>query len=182
MITGRLRPGVTLGEAQAEGARIGERLADDYPSINAGWVVQVRTTDHSIMGDQAATIMTVLMLTVGLVLLIACANVANLVLVRASARMREIGLRMALGAERASVLRLVLGQGGKLLLFGTPIGLVIAFLLSRMVASLLFGISSTDPVSFIGVPLVLILIALAANFIPAQRATRIDPMRTLRSE
>ena len=99
-----------------------------------------------------------------------------------SQRSREIGLRMALGAERAPVLRLVLGQGGKLLLFGTTIGLVIAFLLSRMVASLLFGISSTDPVSFIGVPLVLILIALAANFIPAQRATRIDPMRTLRSE
>ena len=99
-----------------------------------------------------------------------------------SQRTLEIGLRMALGAERRSVLRLVLGQGSKLLVIGAVLGIGIAFILSRLTANLVFGVEPTDPVAFIGIPLVLMAIALAANFIPAVRATRIDPMQTLRGE
>lgn len=97
-------------------------------------------------------------------------------------RQREIGLRIALGAERASVLRMVLAQGGKLLMLGCGIGLAIGFLLSRLIASQLVQVGPNDPVVFVGVPLVLIAIALLANFIPAHRATRIDPMAALRSD
>ena len=92
MVTGRLRDGVTLAEAQAEGSRIGEELAAEYPVTNRGWILQVRTTDYSLLGDSFSIVMTLLILTVGFVLLIACANVANLVLVRASSRMRELAL------------------------------------------------------------------------------------------
>ena len=99
-----------------------------------------------------------------------------------SQRSREIGVRIALGAERNSVLRMVLAEGGKLVLLGSVIGLGIGFLLSRFTSSLVVGVGPNDPVTFIGVPLVLLATALLANFIPAHRATRIDPMEALRAE
>ena len=99
-----------------------------------------------------------------------------------SQRSREIGVRIALGAERASVLRMVLAQGTKLLLVGLVIGLGLGFVLSRLTASLVIGVGPNDPVTFVGVPLVLLATALLANLIPAYRATRIDPIETLRAE
>ena len=99
-----------------------------------------------------------------------------------SQRSREIGVRIALGAERNSVLRMVLVQGARLVLFGSVIGLGIGLLLSRLTASLVVGVGPNDPVTFIGVPLVLLATALLANLVPALRATRIDPMETLRAE
>jgi len=99
-----------------------------------------------------------------------------------SERKAEISLRMALGAERWDVLRMVLRRGGRLLAMGTGIGLVGALLLSRMLASLVVGVSERDPWAFIGVPVVLILVALIANYVPAFRATRVDPMQAMRAE
>ena len=139
LITGRLRPGVTLAEAQAEGARIGEWLADEYPTVNAGWAVQVRTTDDSIMGDQASTIITLLVLTVGLVLLIACANVANLVLVRASARTRELAVRSALGASRGRIIGQLLTENLLIALAAGGMGVGLAHLLLEALVSVTRG-------------------------------------------
>jgi len=95
---------------------------------------------------------------------------------------RDIGIRMALGATPNSVLRLVVGKGMYLALCGALTGVVLAFGATRLLHSLLFGVSATDSVTFFGIPSLLLLIALAASYIPALRASRIDPAESLRHE
>jgi ABC-type antimicrobial peptide transport system permease subunit len=97
-------------------------------------------------------------------------------------RTREIGVRVALGAERGAVLNLVLRQGVLLAIVGAAIGLIAAVALSRLIASLLYQVSPHDPRIFVLAPLTLMVIALAATLIPALRATRVDPMEALRAE
>jgi putative ABC transport system permease protein len=97
-------------------------------------------------------------------------------------RTHEIGLRMALGAQAGDVLRLVVGHGLSLSLIGIAIGLVASFALTRLMKGLLFGISATDPVTFIAISLLLAVIGLLASWIPARRATRVDPLVALRYE
>lgn len=95
---------------------------------------------------------------------------------------REIGIRMALGATQRDILGLVVRQGMALALSGVTIGLVGAFLLTRLIRSLLFGVQATDPLTFVGISALLALVALLASYIPAQRAARIDPMVSLRCD
>jgi ABC-type antimicrobial peptide transport system permease subunit len=95
---------------------------------------------------------------------------------------REIGIRIALGAQRGDVMRLVLGDGVKMALTGVGVGLAAAMGLTRLMSSVLFGVSATDPLTFGGVALLLALVALAAAYIPARRATRVDPLVALRYE
>jgi putative ABC transport system permease protein len=97
-------------------------------------------------------------------------------------RTHEIGIRMALGAQRNDVLKMVVGQGLVLTLIGIVVGIGAAFLLTRFMESLLYGVTATNPLTFLGVPLVLLAVALAACLIPARRATRVDPMIALRHE
>jgi putative ABC transport system permease protein len=97
-------------------------------------------------------------------------------------RVGEIGLRMALGASPASVIGLVLREGMTLMIVGLAIGLGGAYWLSRTLTSLLFGVTDSDVVSFVGVSVLLVLVGLAASAIPAGRASRIDPLEALRME
>jgi putative ABC transport system permease protein len=99
-----------------------------------------------------------------------------------SQRVREIGVRVALGARRADVLRLIVTQGVRLALIGVAIGLLLAFLSTRVVASILYGVTATDPVSFGGIALLLAAVAALASYVPANRAMAIDPLEALRSE
>jgi putative ABC transport system permease protein len=99
-----------------------------------------------------------------------------------SQRTHEIGIRTALGAQRRDILRLILGQGMKLTLIGLSVGLVLSFILTRLMKEFLYQVRATDPMMFLIVSLILAGVALAACWIPAQRATKVDPILALRYE
>lgn len=115
-------------------------------------------------------------------LLLAVLGLYGVMAYSVSRRTTEIGVRVALGAQRVHVLQLILGEGAKLTLLGTAIGLAAAWALTRLLASLLFEVNATDPATFISISLLLIAIALLACFFPARRALNVDPMVALRYE
>lgn len=118
----------------------------------------------------------------GLALVMCCIGVYGVISYLAGQRTREIGVRMALGARRQDVLRMVLAEASKVALIGVAAGLVAALALTRLMSTLIFGITAQDPLTFVGVAVLLALVALAACFIPAWRASRVDPMKALRYE
>ncbi|MGH9765048.1 MAG: FtsX-like permease family protein, partial [Blastocatellia bacterium] len=115
-------------------------------------------------------------------LLLATAGVFGVMAYSVSRRTREIGVRVALGASSGEVLKMILGQGLSTILVGVVIGIAGSLALTRTVSSLLFGVNATDPLTFVGVTLLLIGAALLASYIPARRATKVDPNVALRYE
>ena len=117
-----------------------------------------------------------------LALFLAAAGLYGLLSYSVAQRRREIGVRMALGAQRRNIVALVVRQGAALVVAGTVAGLLAAAAASRILESFVFGVTTHDQVAFVGAPLSLAAIALLACWLPARRATRIDPMETLRAE
>jgi ABC-type antimicrobial peptide transport system permease subunit len=118
----------------------------------------------------------------GVALLLACGGIYGSMLYSVSQRQREMGIRLALGAAGGRVIRMILAHGLLLTAIGLGIGVAGALALSRFMEALLWGIEPTDPLTFTGVTLVLALAALAACFVPAYKAARVDPLQTLRAE
>jgi putative ABC transport system permease protein len=147
-------------------------------------VYQVQTIEESIR-DTVGTrrfALTILILFAVLALVLAVSGIYGVISYSVAQRTQEIGIRMALGARATDVLRLVLGQFMRLTVLGVAVGLVAAYLLTRLMASLLFGVTATDITTFVLVPISLLLVALVACLIPARRATRVDPLVALRYE
>ena len=132
---GRLKPGVTAAQARQELDAIAGRLASQYPETNEGWVSQLRTLRQAFLPPDVPLVLMLMMAGVTLVLFIACSNVANLLLARAAGRRREISVRAALGAGRGRIVRQLLTESLVLGLLSVPLGILLASIGTRLIAS-----------------------------------------------
>ena len=147
-------------------------------------VYETRTMDKIISDSLAARRFSMILLGIfaALALVLSCVGIYGVISYLAGQRTHEIGIRMALGAQRNDVLRLILGHGAKMVLIGVGAGIAASLALTRLMAKLLFGVSAYDPLTFLAVACLLVLVALAASYIPARRAMRVDPIVALRYE
>jgi len=151
-------------------------LAPGMPLIVNGTLAQ--QIDRSLWAPRFAA--SLLALFGVLALILAMMGIYGVMSFSVAQQSRDIGVHMALGARRGIVLGMVLSQGMKLVAAGLVIGLLLAFAFSRVAAGLLIGVSSTDPVAFLTTPLLLALVALASIYLPARKATAVDPTVVLR--
>jgi putative ABC transport system permease protein len=114
--------------------------------------------------------------------LLAAVGIYGVISCDVSERIHEIGIRVALGAQPGDVLKLVLGHGARLAAYGIAAGMVAAFALTRLMASMLYGVQATDAYTFVAIPVLLGAVALAASYLPSRRALALDPMTALRHE
>jgi putative ABC transport system permease protein len=150
----------------------------DQPVFNVQTMEQVIST--SIAGSRSRLVL--LGIFASIALLLAAVGIYGVVSYSVGQRTHEMGIRMALGARRRDVLTLVIGQGFTLALIGVAIGIIGALALTRFLSNFLYGVKPSDPLTYIAVSLILSSVALMASYIPARRATNVDPMVALRYE
>jgi len=161
------------------------------PVRNAIWsvdkdqpVANIDSMENIVAGAVARQRFSMLLLAIfaALALVLAAVGIYGVMSYTVAQQTREIGIRIALGAKRGDVLKMTVKQAIKLVGLGLAIGLPSAFILTRVMSTLLFGISATDPITFLGISLVVLVVALLASYIPALRATKVDPMIALRAQ
>ena len=177
--------GFLIAKSSGNAASVESAIRDAVRSVDTNQPVSnmssMDTRIDESLGPQrfAANLLAVF---ASLAILLAAVGLYGLISYSVAQRTNEIGIRMALGARRSDVLRLILFQGGKLALVGTAAGIVAGLILMRAMRSVLYGVSTADPVSFFGAAVLLTFVALLASYIPARRAMRVDPMIALRYE
>ena len=178
---GSLLVRTTAGDPAALAPAIRRVVADLDPSLPLFGVEPLSRTLSNSIGQRRFT-MIVLGAFAAVALLLAVVGVHGVLTYTVTQRTREIGIRMALGADRSRVRSLILTQGGALVAGGLILGLIGAFAITRLLRALLYGVSPTDPGTFFGVAVLLAVVALIASYLPAARAARVDPAVSLRSE
>jgi putative ABC transport system permease protein len=174
-----------LTRTDVEPSSLASAVRKEIAALNKDQAVfNVRTMDQIVSQSVAPRRFSMLLLTVFAFVALALASIGiyGMMSYAVAQRTREIGLRMTLGAQSGNVLRLVIGQGMKLAIVGVALGLVASLALTRTMKNLLFGVSATDPLTFVGIAILLGLVALLACWVPARRATKVDPMVALRYE
>jgi len=171
---------------QADGGptALGQQIREAVRALDPTIPVEVVTMDGLLAADLAQPRFraTLLGAFAAIALLLATIGIFGVVSYAVGRRNREVSIRVALGSDRGSILKLILRDGMLPVLLGIAIGVAFAYALTRVLTSVVFEVKTTDPLTFIAVALVLAVVALAANYIPARRATRIDPVEVLRAE
>jgi ABC-type antimicrobial peptide transport system permease subunit len=173
--------------SKADGSAAFKSIQDALAAMNHEQVAYNFETMDSVIADSLGArrfSMILLSIFAAIALLLASVGMYGVISYVVSQRTQEIGIRMALGADRGDVLRWVVAQGGRLAMFGAAAGLAAALALTQTMAhsSLLYGVDAYDPWTMGFVTALLMLVALAACYVPARRATRVDPMKALRAE
>ena len=160
-------------------------VTDQLRQASGGFPVShVRAMDEIVIRSTARESFNMLLLTIfgAAALILASIGIYGLMAYSVQQRTQELGIRMALGADRGKIRNLVVRQGMQLAIIGVVVGIAAAFGLTRLIASFLFGVKSWDPIAFVSIPILLLLVALAAVWLPAARAAKLDPMQALRVE
>ncbi len=172
-----------LVRTNVEPASLTNSVRTEVSALNKDQAVfNVRTMSDIVSQSLAPRRFSMMLLTVFAVaaLVLASIGIYGTMSYAVAQRTREIGLRITLGAQRGTVLKLVIGEGIRLALIGVGLGLIASFALTRTMNGLLFGVSTTDPSTFLGITLLLVVVALLASWVPARRATRVAPLVALR--
>jgi ABC-type antimicrobial peptide transport system permease subunit len=184
-LNGRILPMMWAVRTRGDPRLLVNVITEQLRQASGGFpVARVRTIDEIVVRSTSRETFNMMLLTIfgAVALILAAIGIYGLMAFSVQQRTQEMGIRMALGADRSRIRNLVVWHGMRLAFVGVFLGIAAAFGLTRLIASFLFGVKSWDPLVFVAVPVILSVVALLAVWLPATRAARLDPMQALRVE